>query len=282
MHAVKISSSDFANRLRQDIVTNRIRLPSLPEVALRVRKAIDCECSAQEIADLVSQDIALSGRLVQIANSPLYRGAAKVDSIMVAVTRLGTRMVKNLVVGLAMRQMFRSSSQVLSKFFRDTCDDGIQVAGFCRALADELPGIDPDEAMLAGLLHNIGALPILARLDEAAPENIRADLMQALLDELAPTLGTQILQSWQLPDALCAIPEGCHDLQRDSGPGADYIDVVTSARLQYLVFEGLIDITPELAGVPALRKTGIQFETIVLGDEGQTNWAKQVSNALSA
>jgi HD-like signal output (HDOD) protein len=60
MHAVKISSSDFANRLRQDIVTNRIRLPSLPEVALRVRKAIDCECSAQEIANLVSQDIALS------------------------------------------------------------------------------------------------------------------------------------------------------------------------------------------------------------------------------
>jgi HD-like signal output (HDOD) protein len=144
MHAVKISSSDFANRLRQDIVTNRMRLPSLPEVALRVRKAIDCECSAQEIADLVSQDIALSGRLVQIANSPLYRGAAKVDSIMVAVTRLGTRMVKNLVLGLAMRQMFRSSSEVLSKFFRETCDDGIQVAGFCRALADELGGIDPD------------------------------------------------------------------------------------------------------------------------------------------
>ena len=203
MHAVKISSSDFANRLRQDIVTNRIRLPSLPEVALRVRKAIDCECAAQEIADLVAQDIALSGRLVQIANSPLYRGAAKVDSIMVAVTRLGTRMVKNLVLGLAMRQMFRSSSKVLSKFFRETCDDGIQVAGFCRALADELPEIDPDEAMLAGLLHNIGALPILARLDEAAPENIRAGLMPALLDELAPTLGTQILQSWQLPR--CAV-----------------------------------------------------------------------------
>ena len=106
--------------------------------------------------------------------------------------------------------------------------------------------------------------------------------MQALLDELAPTLGTQILQSWQLPDALCAVPEGCHDLQRDSDPEVDYIDVVTSARLQYLVFEGLIDITPELAGVPALRKTGIHFETIVLGDEGQTNWAKQVSKALSA
>ena len=58
--------------------------------------------------------------------------------------------------------------------------------------------------------------------------------------------------------------------------------MVTSARLQYLVFEGLLDITPELAGVPALRKTGIQFETIVLGDQGQTNWSRQVSNALSA
>ncbi len=282
MQAQKITSSDFANRLRQDIVANRVRLPSLPDVALRVRKAVECDCSAHQIADLVAQDIALSARLVQIANSPLYRGAAKVDSILVAVTRLGVRMVKNLVLGLAMRQMFHSSSETLAKFFREICDDGIQVAGFCRMLAEDLPGIDPDEAMLAGLLHNIGALPILARLDQASPDNIRIDLVQRLLDELAPTLGTQILQSWHLPETLVAVPEGCHELERDAGPDADYVDVVAAARLQYMVYEGMVDITPQLTALPLLHKTGIHFESVVLGEEDNPSWANQMREALSA
>lgn len=280
MQAIQTNNLDFATELREDIDANRIRLPSLPDVALRVKKAAEGESSAHEIAHLIAQDIALAGRIVQIANSPLYRGAAEVDSIQVAVTRLGTRLVKGLVIGLAMRQMFNSSSKVLSQFFREIWGDGIQVAAICRILADQIPELDPEEAMLAGLLHNIGALPILARLDEVHADHIGAKEVQQLLDELAPKTGTQILRSWQLPEALIAVPEGCHVLQRDSGPLVDYVDVVLASRLQYLVSEGFLDVTPELSDLPALEKLGIHFEVVVMEQKSDAIWSTQLRNAF--
>ena len=281
MQALRIDTSDFATDLRAQIAAKRIRLPTLPDVALRVKTAVEGECSAQEIAALVAQDIALSGRLVQIANSPLYRGAVEVDSIQVAITRLGTRMVRNLVIGLVMRQMFHTSSDVLTKYFRDIWQDGIQIAAISRVLADAIPGIDSDEAMLGGLLHNIGALPILAHLAEAHAEHVDVNTVQQLIDELAPEIGTQILTSWQFPEALTAVPVGCHQLERDSGPQIDYVDIVLASRLQYLFSEGLIDVTPELSNLPALEKLGINFEVVILGQESSAAWATQLGDSLN-
>jgi len=280
MQAIQTNNLDFATELREDIDAKQIRLPSLPDVALRVKKAVEGESSAREIAHLIAQDIALAGRIVQIANSPLYRGAAEVDSIQLAVTRLGTRLVKSLVIGLAMRQMFNSSSKLLSQFFREIWEDGLQVAAICRILADQVPEADPEEAMLAGLLHNIGTLPILARLDEADANHIGAKEVQQLLDELGPITGTQILRSWQLPEALIAVPEGCHALQRDPGPLADDVDIVLASRLQYLVSEGFLDVTPELSELPALKKLGIHFEIVVMEQESDAIWSTQLRNAF--
>lgn len=280
MQAIQTNHLDFATELRADIDAKHIRLPSLPDVALRVKKAVEEESSAREIARLIAQDIALTGRIVQIANSPLYRGAAEVDSIQLAVTRLGTRLVKSLVIGLALRQMFSSSSKLLSQFFREIWEDGLQVAAICRILADRVPEVHPEEAMLAGLLHNIGTLPILARLDETDAKHMGAKEVQQLLDELAPKTGTQILRSWQLPEALTAVPEGCHVLQRDSGPLVDYVDIVLASRLQYLVSEGFLDVTPELSDLPALEKLGVHFEVVVMEQESDAIWSTQLRNVF--
>jgi HD-like signal output (HDOD) protein len=280
MQAAQIDTNDLATTLREEISAGRVRLPTLPDVAVRIKAAAEGGCSAREIAALVAQDIALSGRLMQVANSPLYRGTVEIDSIQVAVTRLGTRLVRAFVIGLAFRQMFDASSAVLTKLFRDICQDAVQVAAICRVLADTSPDTDPEEAMLGGLLHNIGALPILARLDVAYADNIDSHFVHALVDELAPEIGSRILESWGLSEALVAVPEGCHALKRDSGPRIDYVDIVCAARLQYLFSEGLLDVTPEMSNLPALKKLGIQFETVVLEHGSAAVWAKQIRNTL--
>lgn len=280
MQAVRIDSNDFITGLREEIIANKVRLPTLPDVAFRVKAAVEGECSVREIAALVAQDIALSGRLVQVANSPLYRGAAEIDSIQVAVTRLGTRLVKAFVIGQAFRQLFKPSSMILSKLFRQICQDGVQIAAISRVLGNASPDTDPEEALLGGLLHNIGALPILARLDEAHADDMDAIAIQALLDELAPEIGTRILDSWELPKALVEVPEGCLALERDSGPRIDYVDIVLAARLQYLFSEGLIDLTPEMSSLPALAKLGVQFETVVIEQENTAVWATQIRKTL--
>lgn len=280
MQAAKIDEVDFFAELRDEVTAKKMRLPTLPDVAMRVKTAAEGDCSAQEIAALVTQDIALSGRLVQVANSPLYRGAAEVNSIKTAVTRLGTKTVKSLVIGIAVKQMFSTSSNVLSECFRKIWEDGVQIAAISRILADASPELDPEQAMLGGLLHNVGALPILGRLDEMNTDNLDTDVIQQLIDDIAPRIGTQILASWNLPEALIAIPEGCRAFNRDSGPNIDYVDIVLASRLQHLFSEGLVEVTPELSNLPALEKLGINFEVVVLEDENSSAWAKQIRQSI--
>ena len=91
--------ADLADEIRADIESNRIQLPTLPEVALKVRDEVEREnTDAHTIAKMVGNDAALSARLLQVANSPLYRGRVEIDSIQQAVTRLGLKMVRSLVV----------------------------------------------------------------------------------------------------------------------------------------------------------------------------------------
>jgi len=280
MQAAQIDNNDFAARLQKDIAENRVRLPTLPDVALSVREAIEAESSAPEIAKLISQDIAMSGRLLQVANSPLYRGAVEVDNLQMAVTRLGTKLVRSLIVSLAMKQIFKPSSGTLSSSFRNVWEDSVQVAAISRILAADLPSIDPEEAMLGGLLYNIGALPILARLDEVGKTNLAARSIQGLLDDLAPDIGTQILTSWRFPEALTAIPINCRDLQRNSGPKPDCIDIVLAARLQHLLGEGRVDMSREWANLPAFDKLGIHVEVVIMEQEGSATWAQEVRSVL--
>lgn len=278
MHATRLKIDDFASALLSDITANRVRLPTLPDVALRVKKAVQEDCSGPEIAAIVAQDIAVSGRLMQIANSPLYRRAAEVDSILAAVTRLGTNLVRGLVITLAIKQMFNTSSKTLSTLFHGIWKSAVEVAAISRVLGELAPNIDPDEAMLAGLLFNIGALPILTRLDETGVGNQKT--AQQLIDRLAPDLGTLMLRSWRLPDALVAVPKGCQRLERDPGPQIEYADIVLAARLQHQFSAGLLDITPEISSLPALQKLGIHFEVVVLEEERQADWATTFSEML--
>ena len=222
----------------------------------------------------------MSGRLLQVANSALYRGAVEVDSIQMAVTRLGTKLVRSLIVSLAMKQIFNPSSGVLSHYFRGIWEDSVQVAALSRILAADLPNSDPEQAMLGGLLYNIGALPVLARLDETGTTNIDTSSIRNLLDELAPDIGTQILTAWHFPAVLTEIPINCLDLHRDSGPEPDYVDIVLGARLQHLLGTGRVDLTPEWANLPAFEKLGIHVEVVIIEQAGPARWAHEVRSFL--
>ena len=134
-------------------------------MALRIRDAVEQDSStAQQIADMVATDAALSARLLQVANSPLYRGRVPIENIQMAVTRLGQKLVRSLVVSLAMRQIFQATSDTLDTRLRAIWEESVQVAAISRALAQTV-GLNREQAMLAGLIHNLGSLPILTMAD---------------------------------------------------------------------------------------------------------------------
>ncbi len=271
-----ISEQEFLEILQAEIRGNRITLPTLPEVALRVRDALENEnVTGHQIAEIVSTDGALAARLLQVANSPLYRGRVPIEDIQQAVTRLGNVMVRNLVTSLAVKQMFQPTSDALDKRMRAVWEQGVQVSAISRALARQTPHLNVEQAMLAGLIHNIGSLPVLMLADskpDLATDEATLDLM---LEHLSPAVGKLIMDTWNFPATLAAVPANFQNVLYDGGSEADYVDIVIVARLQTLPANHP-QAKLDWSTIPAFAKVGLAPEIEVVNIEGVAEEVQEV------
>ena len=199
---VETIKSDLTAAIEND----KLVLPTLPEVALQVREIAESEDSA--IADLVkviSNDTALSARIIRVCNSPLFRGSRAIENLNMAVSRLGMAYTSNLAMGLAMEQMFQATSDMIDKRLRATWQTSTEVAGVCHVLAQHYTRLKADQATLAGLVHLIGILPIL-RYVEDQDIQISSIMLDNVIDELHPRIGSMILKKWDFPKELQNVP----------------------------------------------------------------------------
>ncbi len=273
-----IKESEFLEELQSAITNNRITLPTLPEVALNVRDAVEQEdVSAKEIADIIATDAALAARLLQIANCPLYRGRVEIENIQMAVTRLGNKLVRSLVISIIMKQMFQATSDALDMRMRKLWEDSVQIAAISRVLAQQVPGLDTGQALLAGLIHDIGALPILAWAEADEDRELVEDEEQLdrLLENLGPVVGKQIMQAWRFPQALADVAANSHNYYYEGGGTADYVDVVIAARIQSLAGESQIQDL-DWSRVSAFARVGLDNEIQVVDIEGVAENIAQV------
>ncbi|CAI8752382.1 HDOD domain-containing protein [Methylocaldum szegediense] len=257
----------FLDYIKAAIENDKLQLPTIPEVALRVRQTINKDnASDTEIAETISSDPALSARLLQIANSPLYRTRQKIETLRAAITRLGHRTVRNVVMNLAMKQVFKPSSLLLESRFHEIWQHSLSVAAVCRALAVRTRPLDPDQAMLAGLIHQIGKLPILT-LAEKFPELLEDDaILENHLENLHTQIGKIIMETWALPDSMSRAAWEYRDFQRD-GSTPDYVDLVQVAYLGSVMGTKAAP-SVDLSRVPAFTKLGLTPEIEILEIEG--------------
>ncbi|MCG7871143.1 MAG: HDOD domain-containing protein [Candidatus Thiodiazotropha lotti] len=261
-----IDEKQFLNDLNDAIDRNKLTLPTLPEVALKVRDAVEQEMSsANEIAEIIASDAALSARLLQVANSPLYRGRVPIDNLQMAVARLGVRLVRSLVISLIMQQIFQATNDLLDAKFHQIWEESVQIAAISRVLSYNLDHLDKEQAMLAGLIHNIGALPVLA-MAETRDELVQdASELDRVIDILSPQIGQRILEMWDFPESLITVPANFLNLEYESEGDGDYSDIVLVARLQANL-NSAADF--EMPDVPAMKKLGMEPEVNIIEIEG--------------
>ena len=223
----------FYNELLADLEKGTLVLPTLPEVALRVRDVVDDpDATAMQLAEIIITDAALSARLLKVANSPLYRGRVAIDNVQMAVSRLGMSLVRNLVTSLVMEQMFQATSNRLDTRLRELWEHSTEVSTICQLLASKNANFKTDEAMLAGLIHDIGKLPILMKAEDSPELIANTAALDNVLESLHGKVGEAILKSWHFPESLIAVAAGHEDLERDSENGPDLVDLVQVANLQ--------------------------------------------------
>jgi len=245
-----------------------LSLPTLPDVALKVRDiARDPDSNVNDLAAVISQDASITAHLIQVANSPLYRGAMRIESIPAIINRLGMRTVSNLVVSLAMRQMFRAESKVVEQMLRESWEFSTRVAAHASLIAREVRGLDADQAMLSGLIHAIGALPVIS-IAPQVPELARdaAVLGDAML-QLQPRFGLQIVRAWEFPAHFEAVVQEANNHQRRHEGKADYADAVICAVLKVRFEDDPERLAALWAETPAAEKLGLSLATGDLDEE---------------
>lgn len=215
------------------IDNDRLVLPTLPEVALKAREtAEDPNASAGDLAKVINNDAAMTARIIKVANSPIMRGSREIEDVQMAIARLGITCISNLVTGLAMEQMFQATSDLIDKTMRQSWHHSTEVAGIANVICKHYTKLKPDQATLAGLVHEIGVLPILTYAEETGKLSDPITL-QKVIHSIHPKVGVKILQSWEFPKELIDVPANYRKFNRDTGSDKpDYVDIVMVANLQ--------------------------------------------------
>jgi HD-like signal output (HDOD) protein len=226
----------IVEKVRDDIFaaikSDRLVLPTLPEVALKVREvADDPNASIDKLTGVIGNDAGLSARIIRVANSPLLRANRAIEDLRTALMRLGISYTCNIATGLAMEQMFQATTDLVDVRMRDVWSRSSEVAGISHVLCKHYTKLRPDQATLAGLVHKIGVLPILTYAEDH-PALLKDSLtLDAVIEQIHAPIGELILKTWNFPAELAHIPTQHLDFTRKI-PKADYADLVTVAMLQ--------------------------------------------------
>lgn len=259
------SVNDFLTYVQIELSANRLVLPTLPDVALKVREQLnESNVNAEQLARVIMTDAALSARLIQVTNSPLFRGTTEVTSIQMAVTRLGAKTIVSLVTSIIMQQIFAPKSDLLADYFVSIWKHSVNVSSISRALASFVPHLNAEEAMLAGLLHQIGKLPILFLIEKIPEFKNSPSRLNVLLEKAHPAIGKIIMDTWFFPNELKRVPSEYIEFHRDTDPKADYVDVVQVAFLESIINSDHPANRIDRTTVPAFAKLGLKPDMDVL------------------
>ncbi|WP_423185601.1 HDOD domain-containing protein [Alishewanella sp. d11] len=191
------------DKIRHD----RLVLPTLPEIALRVRKtADDPDVSLMQMTDVIAQDPALSARMMKIANSAFMGRSIQVSTLNQAVTRIGLSQIKNIATAMALEQLFVSEYKQVQQQMDKLWRDNIQVAAIAVACLKSYQHtqsnckLSADVMTLCALVHNIGALAVISEA-ERHPEVFGHPLfLNSVIDKAAPYISVKVLKAWGFGD----------------------------------------------------------------------------------
>ena len=237
-----------------DLKNDNLPLPSLPDVAVRIHSLIEGDgASAETIANAVNSDPAIAAKLLKTANSPLYRGTSTFESTQSAIVRLGLSSTRQLITTFAMRSVFQSDNPLLNEHMNRTWKNSIDVASRTYVLARINRGLSPEQALLAGLLHGVGDIAIIAYAENHPYMLANPDNLVTVMDTMRGEIGSMILRKWEFPQELCDAAEKADEWMHNGGLSLNYSDLVILAQL-HLLGPNAGDDIPAIETTPAFTK----------------------------
>jgi HD-like signal output (HDOD) protein len=229
--------------LMEKIKQDALVLPTLPEVALKVRQAADDpEVNLGQISDIIGQDPALALGMIKVANSALLGRSVKVETVSQAVTRIGLRQIKGISTAMALEQVFVSKNDIVAKYMEQSWQKTIDIASVAISLMslylkeNKHSPLSLEVITLASLIHNIGVLPILTEAEQHPDIFANPTFIQQAIHKLSGKVGGSITRAWGFSDELTEIAESWSDLTV-LPKEIHYLDFIRAGALCHNVFK---------------------------------------------
>ena len=254
----------FVSELALEVSQGKIELPSFPDVAVRVRKVLaDENVSNDQIARVVGSDAGLAARVFTLANSAaLNRNGRSVADLKMAVNRIGHNNVRTAAVSFAIAQLRRAAElRHISKELEELWQEATKVAALAYATAART-GVNADESMLAGLLHNVGKIYILARSHRH--NNLFKDpvVLAQVVRDWHSNVGRAIIENWGFPEHI-SDAVGEHENIDRVNDKPDVTDVLTVAVMMAGFFGHEADLELNMQGVKSFWRLGLDNDKCV-------------------
>lgn len=191
---------DIARELAGNVV-----FPTSFDAALRLRKELqNPDLPTARIGSIVGFEPLVASKLLTLANSVIYSpDGTPARDLRAAISRLGVELVRTTALGIAMNQLLRSKEMVgFSDLARGLWEHSIKTATAARILARTHTKIKPDEALLAGLVHDLGAFYMLYRAAQYPELRMRPDTVRYLIIEWHENIGVTLLNALGLPEEI--------------------------------------------------------------------------------
>lgn len=228
----RLSSFSIEEQLLKAIHDDELVLPTLPDVALKIQQLMDdMDVPVSTIVTLVSGDPVIAAQLIKAANSAAHADKAKVNNVSAAISRLGYRALRNLVLNITMSRLAKADLPAVKRLLANHWEHSREVAVISHMLAKNHRHLNPDQAMLAGLIHDIGTLPLCIHVDKMRSD-IDGELLDGLILQFRSHIGEKLLRAWGFPEEIIEVIPEHENLQREpADQRASYADIVTVANL---------------------------------------------------
>ena len=202
--------------IAHDLSGEEITFPTFLDITFQVRTALkDPNLSVDQLAKLVGAEPLMSAKIIRMSNSVALNPSGRVIAdVKSAITRVGMEAVRTVSFAVAMEQLLKSKQmQPFEGLSQRLWEHTSHVAALCRVLARKLAKINGDEAMFAGLVHDIGVFYLMSRASNF-PDLIadKAEL-HGLLVSWHDNIGHALLSALGQPESvLTAVQE--HETDR--------------------------------------------------------------------
>ncbi len=221
--------SDFLSEIYRLIDTKSLELPARPEVALQIQRLTgDPEVGIEELTKLIQSDGTIAGALLHTTNSPIFRATKQISSVRDAVIRIGFDNTRKLATNLALRQVFSARRQASRDAMFAVWTESAHCSVYSHLLSRKLGLLDPERALLAGLIANIGAVPIIRFIDKR-PEYAESLQISEIVAKLRSITGVLVINYWGLGADMISVAENSSNwAYRATTP--DYASIALIAR----------------------------------------------------